>query len=295
MYTVFRADPALVDSNYLIRFLKSPQALKAYERLGQGAVHRRKSISLASLGTLPLPLPPLDEQRRIAAILDQADENLGKQREAIGLLDGLVDSTFQSVIMSSDGPVVTIGDLALSSQYGTAQRAGAAGAFPILRMGNITDAGRIDVRDLKYIDLETNAVDRYTVRRGDLLFNRTNSLEKVGKAAVARSAEQFAFAGYLVRVRFPDAATAEYVSAYLRTPAGLALRRGSAKAAVNQANINAKEFLRFSIPAPTSYGMQQLERVLQHVELERSKHLAALADLETLFASLQARAFRGEL
>lgn len=68
-------------------------------------------------------------------------------------------------------------------------------------MGNVTDSGRLDTTDLKYIDLSPAEVPKYTVRRGDLLFNRANSREKVGKCAVVNTDEQFALAGYLVRVR----------------------------------------------------------------------------------------------
>lgn len=67
MYTVFSVDKSRVDPGYLIRFMKSPQALIQYQQFGRGAIHRRKAISLKSLGALKTPLPPLDEQRRIAA------------------------------------------------------------------------------------------------------------------------------------------------------------------------------------------------------------------------------------
>ena len=73
MYTVFRFDSQRVDSGYLLRYLKSPSALARYPQLGRGAIHRRKAISLKALGGLPVPLPSLEEQRRIAAILDHAD------------------------------------------------------------------------------------------------------------------------------------------------------------------------------------------------------------------------------
>ena len=74
MYTVFSADPTRVHGPYLLRYLKSPVGLSEYPRLGRGTAERRKSISLDALGRIQLVLPPLAEQRRIAAILDEADQ-----------------------------------------------------------------------------------------------------------------------------------------------------------------------------------------------------------------------------
>ena len=75
---------------------------------------------------------------------------------------------------------------------------------PILRMGNVTDSGRLDLTDLKWIDLSDAEVSKYSVEKGDLLFNRTNSKEKVGKTCIVDTDQPLAFAGYLVRVRFKD-------------------------------------------------------------------------------------------
>lgn len=97
MYTVFRPNQERVDPSYLIRFLKSPRAMAHYPTLGKGAVHRRKAISLAALGSLQVPLPPLDEQRRIAAILDHADNLRTKRRKVLTHLDTLPQEIFRDM------------------------------------------------------------------------------------------------------------------------------------------------------------------------------------------------------
>lgn len=79
MYTVFRPVETLVDSDYLLRFMKSPFAIAQYPRFGKGSVQRRKSISLDALCRLMVPLPPLDEQRRVAAILDHSSGLVAKR------------------------------------------------------------------------------------------------------------------------------------------------------------------------------------------------------------------------
>jgi len=300
MYTVFRVDETRVEPGYLIRFLKSPRALAQYARLGKGAIHRRKSISLEALGRVPVPLPPIDEQRRITAILDRADAIRAKRREVLAQLDLLAQSIFNDMFGSpSEWPsrwsMTTIGELARSVDYGTSAKAGENGEWPVLRMGNITDAGRIDLSDLKYLDLTSADVPKYTTRRGDLLFNRTNSVEKVGKAAVVRTEAPLALAGYLVRVRFDDLATAEFVSTYLASVHGRAVRRRLAKAAVNQANISASEMKRIPIANPPADELRSYSYRLARAESHRGAVERALLADDELFASLQARAFRGEL
>src|SRR4051812_40684806 len=100
-------------------------------------------------------------------------------------------------------PIVPLGEIITETQYGTAEAAnGSDCGLPILRMNNITEDGYWDLSDLKWIDLDEREYTKWTVRRGDLLFNRTNSRELVGKTAVWDRDDLFAFAGYLVRVRF---------------------------------------------------------------------------------------------
>ena len=96
MYTVFSTH-SNVDARYLLRFMKSPVALSNYAGLGRGAVHRRKAVSYSALSAMRVPLPPLDEQRRIAGILDAADGLRAKRRESITLLDTLTQSIFQDM------------------------------------------------------------------------------------------------------------------------------------------------------------------------------------------------------
>ncbi|MFT4087595.1 MAG: restriction endonuclease subunit S [Gordonia sp. (in: high G+C Gram-positive bacteria)] len=249
---------------------------------------------------LAIAVPPLPEQRRIAAILDHADALRTQRRETLAHLDSLAISTFTEFFGAPSTwhdrwPKTTVGNLATSVDYGTSGKSGATGEWAILRMGNVTDDGRIDLSELKYIDLQPNEVAKYTVRAGDLLFNRTNSREKVGKSAVVRTGDPLALAGYLIRVRFKNPHVAEYVSAYLRSEHGKATRLRLAKAAVNQANINATEMRGIALPDPPDELIVRFADTLASVELRRSEALKSAEALDELFTSLQSRAFRGEL
>lgn len=252
------------------------------------------------LKQVTVPQPSLEEQRRIAAILDQADAIRTHRRQVLTHLDAVPQAVFRSLFgdpstWHATWPVGTIDDLAESAQYGTSSPAGGVGDWPVLRMGNLTDDARLDLRDLKFMNLPPADVPKYTVQRGDLLFNRTNSKEKVGKACVVHTDEELAFAGYLVRVRFKEHATADFVATYLTSPHGRAVRLRLAKAAVNQANINAKEMRAIKIAHPPLALRQQFAGALATIRDQREQLQAAQARGDELFASLQSRAFGGEL
>lgn len=164
----------------------------------------------------------------------------------------------------------------------------------ILRMGNITDDGRLDLTDLKFINLNTSDVPKYTVARGDLLFNRTNSKDKVGKSAVVETDEPYAYAGYLLRLRTKQSHHAKFVSTYLSSPHGVAVRRQLAKEAANQANINATELRKIAIALPPTQLQHQFAARAEAIAAQRKLVEQALARDDELFAALQSRAFRGE-
>ena len=285
-----------VDGGYLARLVKARQA----EVLGWVRATTADNFPIEKLLDLRIDLPQVDEQRRIAAILDQADALRAKRRQVLAHLDALSQSIFHDMFGdTAEWPsrwcMGRIEDMAESVQYGTSAKAGETGQWPILRMGNLTDDGRIDLSDLKYIDLDASDIERYTVRRGDLLFNRTNSWEKVGKAAVVRTDAPLALAGYLVRVRVHQGHSSEFISAYLRSGHGKSTRRGLAKVAVNQANISAGELRKIPIALPPKGLQHEFARRLDELDVFRNRIQEVLGTQHILFQALQSRAFRGEL
>lgn len=191
--------------------------------------------------------------------------------------------------------MVTIGELAESIDYGTSQKSTSTGDLPVLRMGNLSYAGELDLEDLKYTELSTDAIRRYTVRRGDLLFNRTNSPALVGKTAVVDSDRLMAYAGYLIRVRLREGVQPDFVSGYLNSSYGKAVLRGMAKSAVSQANINAKELRAMRIARPSVEAQRRYVNVLRLVKRQRDSLASDQVARAALVKSLQARAFSGQL
>lgn len=194
-----------------------------------------------------IPLPPLDEQKRIAAILDKADAIRRKRQQAIQIADDFLRSVFLEMfgdpVTNPKGfELGTIRNFVKTANYGTSGKASETdGEYPILRMGNITYEGSWDFSNLKYIDLSEKEKSKYLAKKGDLLFNRTNSKELVGKTAVFEEEQPMAIAGYLVRVVANEKGNNYYISGYLNSLHGKKTLQNMCKSIVGMANINAQE------------------------------------------------------
>lgn len=300
MYTVFSIDESRVYPQYLELILRSPSAISRYQGLGRGSAERRKSVNLKALGQLDIPITSMADQRRIASILDEADAIRTKRRTQLAQLDELPQVLFYEMFGSPSTwrkrwRFGTVDEMAKSIRYGSSKKAGTTGRWPMLRMGNVNNHGRLDVSDMKYVDLDAHEVEKYTVRTGDILFNRTNSLEKVGKSAVVRDEQDMAYAGYLVRVRLTKDHSPDYLTSFLNGPPGKRIRRNLAKAAVNQANINATQLRNIRLPLPPTETQFTFAEKVSAIDTERDRVARALEADDELFAALQHRAFRGEL
>jgi len=292
-------DQTRVDRRYLERYLRSPRALAYYSAKLQGTTARRRSLPRDSFLGLQVPLPAYSEQKKIAQILELADAQRLKRLKAIGLFGELGQSIFLEMFGNParnpcGWPMRKIGDLIESATYGTSVKAGAVGDLPMLRMNNITPAGEIDLTDLKYLK-RSETRENYLIHHGDILFNRTNSPDLVGKTAIYRGTESLAYAGYLVRVRTDSSNNPEYLSAFLNSRYAKLVLRNMCKSIIGMANINAKELQEISIAEPPRDIQLEFARRIHELELLKLVQRRHLASLGSLFTSLQGRAFRGEL
>jgi len=291
------SDEKTLSKLYLMRFLESKAAF--IDEQGKGATV--KGITLDVLRNLEIPLPPLAEQKRIAAILDKAEAIRRKRQQAIQLADDFLRAVFLDMfgdpVTNPKGFAVgIIRDLVETANYGSSGKASETeGEFPILRMGNITYSGSIDLRDLKYIDLSEKDQPKYLLEKGDLLFNRTNSKELVGKTAVYDRDEKIAIAGYLVRVRMNEKGNSHYVSGYLNSAHGKATLQAMCKSIVGMANINAQEMQDIQILLPPIELQLKYASIVEAMKERIGSHNRSKEKLEDLFNSLSQKAFLGEL
>ncbi|MBI5865845.1 MAG: restriction endonuclease subunit S [Planctomycetes bacterium] len=145
----------------------------------------------------------------------------------------------------------TVEQISALLQYGSSAKCSTEGDVPVFRMGNLTNDGRIDTENLKYLPANHDEFPALLLSPGDVLFNRTNSAELVGKSAVYRGEpEQCSFASYLIRVRLMDGAEPVYVAACLNSSLGRNWVKSVVSQQVGQANVNGTKLAAFSLPLP---------------------------------------------
>jgi type I restriction enzyme S subunit len=158
-------------------------------------------------------------------------------------------------------------------------------------MNNITYEGGWDFSSMKYVDLDEASAHKYLTRKGDLLFNRTNSKELVGKTAVYMQDEPMAIAGYLVRVRMNERGNAHYVSGYLNSAHGKRTLEARAKSIVGMANINAQEMQDIPLLLAPIELQNKFASIVEAVQERLRKQHVFSREAEALHAALSERFF----
>ena len=282
-------------NEFLYFYLKSKR--EYLNSIGNGATF--KEISKESFSKVLIPLPPLDDQIRIATLLSKVENLISRRREQLKQLDELLKSVFLEMfgdpVRNEKGwERVTIRDLISEAKYGTSKSA-EGGQYKYLRMNNISTNGFWDFTSLKYIDIDDYEVSKYLLVRNDLVFNRTNSKELVGKTAVYSSDEKVIIAGYLIRVRTKPEANPWYIWGYLNSKAGKLRLFNLCRNIVGMANINAQELQDISILKPPIDLQNQFEAIVSKVEFLRARYTQSLNELELLYGTLSQKAFKAEL
>ena len=273
-----------------------------------------------------LPLAPPQEQLQIVSRLRELDEarNEAAQRLAeipalledfrakalMGCLDGFAEPDWSGKRAGlTDGqelPVLpnawewgTIGEVAKRLQYGTSVRsdADADSGVPNIGMANMR-AGKLDLEEVRYVEITDEERDSHLLVSGDVLFNRTNSPELVGKAALVEDIEEAVFASYLIRVEL-DRARAEpsFVVHWINSPWGRGWARQVKRDAISQSNINGRKLSAMPLPLPPLPEQRsivgEIDQLLGRIdELERERD-EAMAQLDRLWESALEATFRG--
>ena len=203
------------------------------------------------------PVPVLDRQKqdRIATVLNKIANIISLRKQELKAYDELIKSRFIEMFgVYPANPmgweIGTIRDIVTEVRYGSSRPAVDGGKYPYLRMNNITYGGELDLSDTKRIDIPDNELEKCTVRRGDVLFNRTNSKELVGKTCVYDRDELMVLAGFVIRIRVKDRILPEFLSAFLNTDFSKQMLFGMCKTAIGQANINAQELQNIGLYLP---------------------------------------------
>ncbi len=249
-------------------------------------------------------LPPLDEQRRLAALLDRSLMLRLTREKALSLGSGLESAAFRErfgELHAAHGyGVRRFGELIGASKIGLSRasselRADPTWGTPYVRMDAISLDGTMDLRGLLRADAAAEENREYSLRPGDLCFNTRNSRPLVGKCAVFRGQGAYLFNNNILRIRLSDAARPDYVSALLRTRYGLneLEQRKSGTTAV--VAIYEKNLRSLPVPLPPIGEQRAFEEDVDHIAGVRSRGERGLRTLDRLVSSLRRLAMRGDL
>ena len=290
-------DPAKLSRD----FLRYALLAESHEGTANTAV-LGKVLNKEKVQQLPISVPPLAEQERIVKLLDEADELRKLRAQADRRTAALIPSLFHDMFGDPDTnpmgwPVKRAGDLMAACEYGTSQKSNEEGrGIPILRMGNVTTDGRLDLTALKTVELENGELARQRLQAGDILFNRTNSRELVGKTGMWDGRFEAVPASYFIRVRFrPDAEHPQHFTTFMNLAHMKRRLAEMARGAVGQANINSKELQSIELPVPPLPLQKEFAARVSEIRAVQAEQASSRCRLEKLFQSMLHRAFNGEL
>ena len=294
---IFRVDfkRDKIDKNYLRQILSVSIGEMASLTHGSTMKHINRG---EFLGT-EIPLPPLSEQKRLAAILDRADDLRRVRRQVLAGLDELAQSLFLELFGDpATNPkgwnVVRLGDVCpKSGKYGANASASEfrPGLPRYIRITDIDENG--DLRSAK-VGLDSDEWQDYVLEAGDLLFARSGAT--VGKTYLVKESDGLCvYAGYLIRFQTDKSKLHPiYLSEFTRSE-DYNRWVTSKQNVVAQPNINAKQYADLEIPLPPLELQQQFALQIEELEAIKARARASRLELDALFASLQSRAFAGEL
>lgn len=261
-----------------------------------------KEIARGTLRKFEISFPALEEQRRIVDLLSRAEGIVRLRRAAQAKAQAIIPALF--IDMFGDPatnprgwPVTPLGNVLRAADYGSSTKASETGTgIPLIRMGNVTYAGDLDLSSLKYVELEPTEAARYSLEKGDLLFNRTNSKELVGKTGLWDGRIDAVAASYFIRLRANEQrALPFYLWAFMNTRHMKRVLFGTARGAIGQANINSKELKAFSVPLPPLDVQTRFEERCRSVLDIAAQQANALSKAEATFQAVLARVFSSKL
>lgn len=305
-YVIFGTKEGLL--NEYIYLVLSSSWFNPYLRAAtSGSV--RQNLTFDLLSQLKVPVPPLKIQEKIVSdwrkaqkeaqeLNKKADEKeksiddyilreLGMRKKGYKKASGAFIVWFKNferwgigfndyirqglLDFKSKYEITSLDKIILNFQYGTSEKANGTKGIPILRMNNILN-GNLDITDLKYIELSKKEFESLKLVKGDLLFNRTNSKELVGKTAVFNLKGDFVFASYLIRIKIDDKkADPNYINILFNSPIIRNQIDAISRQIIGQANVNTEELSSFKIPLPPLPKQKEIAKKVEAIRAEIAK------------------------
>lgn len=275
-------------------------------------------IGKSTFKRLKVSLPERQEQTAIATLLSRVDAALAATEASIRAAERLKKGLLQQLLtgqLTPDGrrrgeeeftidpkfgkvpvgwEVKKLKEISSLVQYGLNATSDVSGTYPMFRMNNIIQ-GRMVAHPMAYVELPTPEFEKYKLGKGDILFNRTNSLDLVGKVGIFALEGDYVFASYLIRVRVTDEHDAEYVNHVLNSYPTQCSLRSKATPAVSQANINASSLRNTWLMCPPLDEQQAIVKKVAQVEEVCKAKRTKITTLRRLKKSLMQHLLTGKV
>ncbi len=261
-------------------FMQSDMFMDRAVAISEGSLS--PTIKWKTLAIQEFPLPPIERQKEILEVLEKVEDNSNRKGDFVNYFLKAKDSTrrqlmlrdftFSQLFMKKDlslpqgWKLTTLGKVLTSIQYGLSEALLKEGEYPVLRMMNFEN-GYVSPNDLKFIDLSKKQAEKFKLNRGDVLFNRTNSMELVGRTGLFDLEGDYLFASYLLRlVVDTKKITPLYLSHYLNLQVVQYRLKAFATPGVSQANINPTSLKSIHLLLPPIEEINRIENVLQEID-----------------------------
>lgn len=272
-----------------------------FSKIGQEQIKTRfhgliGGVIRNDLETILVPLPVIQEQQAITQVLTVIDEAIQKINEILDktnqLKKGLMKELLTKGIGNKDYKETELGKIPKTwqtmklgkvldlCQYGLSFKFGEEGKYRILKMDDISNGVAIS-DNAKYIDLDEKIFNNFKLQKGDILFNRTNSYEYVGRTGIFLLEGDYTFASYLIRLRpKKDVIDSQFLTFYL-TYSSNRLKQLATRA-VHQANINATNLQNFVISVPPLLEQQKIAKAIVSVDRKLENERFEKQELEKI-------------
>ena len=296
---VFRAAERC-ESNFLKYLIHSNEFIDYAKSTTNGVQHPR--TSWPSLRKFQLSLPPLPEQKKVAHVLSTVQRAIEAQERIIQTTTELKKTLMHKLFTEGTrgepqkqteiGPVPESWEVSLLgnslsvAQYGLSVKGTTKGDYPILRMTNQAD-GQIIGNNLQFVKIGEADFKKFKVEKGDILFNRTNSLDLVGRTAIHDIEGNYVFASYLIRLRTDrKKLNPFFLNLYFNRDETQSRLKSIATRAVSQSNISATKLKGFPIPLPSTKEQAKIVMQTEAIETKLLLHRRKLESLRDLFRTL---------
>ena len=285
---LIRSKTERLSNKFLFHFL--------FSKFGQRQIRTRfhgliGGIIRSDLEIVLVPIPSIFEQRVVVGVLGVVDSTIGLVDRVIWKTERLKKGLMQTLLTKGighkeykDTPIgktpktwqtVKLGEVLELCQYGLSVKLGDKGKYRILKMDDIVNGVAVP-NNAKYVDLDEATFNNFRLEKRDILFNRTNSYELVGRTGIFLLDGDYTFASYLIRLRPKNEIVDSQFLTYYMVFSNNRLRQLATRA-VHQANINATNLQSYTVPLPPLSEQKQIEEILvtldKKLELERKEKM----------------------